>query len=579
MPPRSRSSTVTSSTSSTREHLATNPHELVGAPTSTTATSQPGFSPFAHQPFDGPKSYASEHSLRTIRPTPGRDSPEGSPDDRDHADEDEAARGGRGHWGRRAGPQFVIDLDAGTPTDEYADSPAGLGGGRPRSSTFGGVELPPAPSAQPLLQADYATTSTSTDDTAGAGASRTPRPDYSRRRSTSLSSLTSLRSLDPALHLGGAPLRERRPMLYAGLQAGGLLVVSVLGLWLVLKGLLPPIDPEHQDKVKLPKSFDDLKSLNEVLQVYSERNYWRVMGSYVVVYLFLQTFSVPGSMYLSILGGALWGVLIALPLVCFCVATGALLCYLMSAALGPAVLRNSEVWRECVEAWTDRVAKHNSNLVSYLIVLRIAPLPPHWMVNVVAPHLGISVWKFWLSTFLGIAGVSYIHTTIGTTLDQMTSSSDFHLVSWQNGLGLGGIVVAVLIPVLLRRAFASDLADAATDPTSTGGDPLSSAPLLHPRSSLSLDDGAGAHGPRGTRRELLDGTTRSSTDGSARVAEYAGARGTYHDEDGFDGEERGEAVWGRRDEDEGARPVLSRGGGSADKVSRLLGVRVDGASD
>ncbi|GAA5945274.1 hypothetical protein JCM3775_007418 [Rhodotorula graminis] len=568
MPPRSRSSTVTSTTSSTREHLATNPDELVGAPTSD--STQPGFSPFVHEPFDGPKSYASEHSLRTIRPTPGRDSREGSPDDRDHADDDDAdepgaaAGGGRGHWGRRAGPQFVIDLDAGTPTDEYAGTPAL--GGRPRSSTFGGVELPPAPSAaHTLLENDYATTSTSTDDTAGAGVSFTPRPDYSRRRSTSLSSLTSLRSLDPALHLGGAPLRERRPMLYAGLQAGGLLVVSVLGLWLVLKGLLPPIDPEHQDKVKLPKSFDDLKSLNEVLQVYSERNYWRVMASYVVVYLFLQTFSVPGSMYLSILGGALWGVLIALPLVCFCVATGALLCYLMSAALGPAVLRNSEVWRERVEAWTDRVAKHDSNLVSYLIVLRIAPLPPHWMVNVVAPHLGISVWKFWLSTFLGIAGVSYIHTTIGTTLDQMTSSSDFHLVSWQNGLGLGGIVVAVLIPVLLRRAFASDLADAATDPTSAGGDPLSSAPLLHPRSSLSLDDGGGAHGPRGTRRELLDGTTRSSTDGSARVAEHAAARGTYHDEDGFDGEERGEAVWGRRDEDEGARPVLSRGGGSADK--------------
>lgn len=34
-------------------------------------------------------------------------------------------------------------------------------------------------------------------------------------------------------------------------------------------------------------------------------------------YASLQAFSVPGSMYLSILGGALWGVLIALPLVCF----------------------------------------------------------------------------------------------------------------------------------------------------------------------------------------------------------------------------------------------------------------------
>lgn len=72
----------------------------------------------------------------------------------------------------------------------------------------------------------------------------------------------------------------------------------------------------------------------------------------------------------------------------------------------------------------------------------IAPLPPHWVVNVVAPHLGISIYHFWLSTFFGIAGVSYIHTTIGTTLDQMTSSEDFHLISWGNGLGLGGSELA-----------------------------------------------------------------------------------------------------------------------------------------
>lgn len=199
--------------------------------------------------------------------------------------------------------------------------------------------------------------------------------------------------------------------------------------------------------------------------------------------------------------------------------------------------------------------------------------------------------------------MSYIHTTIGTTLDQMTSSSDFHLVSWQNGLGLGGsasaplllpvvapctdahcarapasVVVAVLIPVLLRRAFASDLADAASDPaaSSPDGHPHAhhalSAPLLHPRESLSLDgDRAGGASGLGTRRELLDGTTRSSTDGSARVAEYAPAG--YHDEDGLDGEEQGRAGAGG-----GGRPVLREGAGSADKVSRLLGVRVGGGT-
>lgn len=39
---------------------------------------------------------------------------------------------------------------------------------------------------------------------------------------------------------------------------------------------------------------------------------------------------------------------------------------------------------------------------------RIAPLPPHWVVNMVAPHLGIQPGMFWLSTFLGVIGTSYI---------------------------------------------------------------------------------------------------------------------------------------------------------------------------
>ncbi|KAL8277165.1 hypothetical protein RQP46_010413 [Phenoliferia psychrophenolica] len=95
--------------------------------------------------------------------------------------------------------------------------------------------------------------------------------------------------------------------------------------------------------------------------------------------------------------------------------------------------------------------------------LRIAPLPPHWVVNVVAPHLGISIWHFWISTFLGIAGVSLIHTQIGTTLDQMTGTSDFHIISIQNGAGLGGIMLAVLVPVFLRRRYKKDLELAATD--------------------------------------------------------------------------------------------------------------------
>ncbi|OBZ72671.1 Transmembrane protein 41B [Grifola frondosa] len=179
----------------------------------------------------------------------------------------------------------------------------------------------------------------------------------------------------------------------------------------------------------------------------------------------LQAFSLPGSMYLSILGGAVWGVPRALPLACACVATGATLCYLISAALGPALLTMPK-WKARLEVWSTKISAHKDDIISFLIVLRIAPFPPHWVVNVVCPHVGIGIAPFWMSTFMGIFGVTVIHTTIGGSLDDMTSADDFHLISWKNFLGLSAVVVGVMIPVGLRYYFKRELesvADAEAD--------------------------------------------------------------------------------------------------------------------
>lgn len=163
-------------------------------------------------------------------------------------------------------------------------------------------------------------------------------------------------------------------------------------------------------------------------------------------------------MYLSILGGAVWGVARALPLACCCVATGATLCYLISAALGPALLTLPK-WKAVLDRWGDKIRANKENVISFLIVLRIAPLPPHWVVNVVCPHVGIGIVPFWISTALGILGVTVIHTTIGSGLDGMTSADDFHLISWRNFFGLAAVAIGVMIPVGLRYWFRSKIQD------------------------------------------------------------------------------------------------------------------------
>ena len=220
-------------------------------------------------------------------------------------------------------------------------------------------------------------------------------------------------------------------------------------------------------------------------------------------------------MYLSILGGAVWGAVPTLPLVCCTVATGASLCYLISASLGgiilalppttkskrkhyqhlrldsdtePFLLNEESQSNETLTAsaedldnnnkdenedklnWFDSFRlklEHYQNKIrgpiergdvwSYLILLRIAPLPPHWVLNLIAPHLGISLFIFWATTALGVAGVSTIHVTIGSGLDGMTSSEDFHLFSFKNIFGLGVVVLAALIPIGIRHAKKKDL--------------------------------------------------------------------------------------------------------------------------
>lgn len=96
-------------------------------------------------------------------------------------------------------------------------------------------------------------------------------------------------------------------------------------------------------------------------------------------------------------------------------------------------------------------------MVSYLVILRISPLPPHWMVNIVCPHLSISVPLFWISTFIGVMAVSFIHCQIGTTLDQMSSAKDFNLLSWRNFFGLAGVMVGAMLPVAIRRYYGGEL--------------------------------------------------------------------------------------------------------------------------
>ena len=53
---------------------------------------------------------------------------------------------------------------------------------------------------------------------------------------------------------------------------------------------------------------------------------------------------------------------------------------------------------------------------NYLITLRLIPIFPSWLVNIVAALLGVPLWTFVGATFLGIIPSTIVYTSIGHSL-------------------------------------------------------------------------------------------------------------------------------------------------------------------
>jgi len=210
---------------------------------------------------------------------------------------------------------------------------------------------------------------------------------------------------------------------------------------------LPKVSPEDEKDLKFPRTLEDAKLLGQVLSRYKEQYYAQVFGGFLCTYVFLQTFAIPGSIFLSIISGFLFPFPLALAAVCFCSATGASFCYLLSYLVGRRLVRH--YLPERAAQWSSKVEAQRGNLLSYIIFLRITPFLPNWFINIVSPVIGVPLLPFWVGSFIGVAPPSFVFIQAGTTLQQMSSTMD-PITPTSVGL-LVGFAVLSLLPVLLKN--------------------------------------------------------------------------------------------------------------------------------
>ncbi|XP_030307001.1 transmembrane protein 41B isoform X1 [Calypte anna] len=203
--------------------------------------------------------------------------------------------------------------------------------------------------------------------------------------------------------------RHQRQLLEGKAQAEGgsartslLILVSIFLsaaflMFLVYKNF-PQLSEEEREYIKVPRDMDDAKALGKVLSKYKDTFYVQVLVAYFATYVFLQTFAIPGSIFLSILSGFLYPFPLALFLVCLCSGLGASFCYMLSYLVGrPVVYR---YLTEKVVKWSEQVERHREHLINYIIFLRITPFLPNWFINITSPVINVPLKVFFIGTFL-----------------------------------------------------------------------------------------------------------------------------------------------------------------------------------
>ncbi|MCU0888169.1 MAG: VTT domain-containing protein [Rubritepida sp.] len=177
-------------------------------------------------------------------------------------------------------------------------------------------------------------------------------------------------------------------------------------------------------------------------------------GGYVLLYAAAVALSVPGAVFLTLAGGFLFGALWGTALTVLGATIGATLVFLLARTVFGANALDR------LGATAQRLAEAiRRNAASYLLVLRLVPLFPFFLVNLVPAFVGVRLPVYVATTFLGIipgtAVFSLAGAGLGGILDAGGTLDVRSILSPEILAALLGLAALSLAAIPLRNRFAN----------------------------------------------------------------------------------------------------------------------------
>lgn len=192
-------------------------------------------------------------------------------------------------------------------------------------------------------------------------------------------------------------------------------------------------------------SFEQLKaSQASFAQLHAEQPF-TVAAVYFLIYVLATALSIPGAVVITLAGGAIFGLWQGLLIVSFASTVGATLAFLASRFL----------LRDWVETrFGQRLADINAGVNReggfYLFTLRLIPVVPFFLINLLMGLTRMKVWTYYWVSQIGMLAGTAVYVNAGTQLAQLDSVQGILSPAL-----LGSFVLLGIFPLIARRIVAA----------------------------------------------------------------------------------------------------------------------------
>ncbi|WP_209425600.1 TVP38/TMEM64 family protein [Pararhodobacter sp. SW119] len=199
-------------------------------------------------------------------------------------------------------------------------------------------------------------------------------------------------------------------------------------------------------------SFEALRANREALLAFRDSHYLWAALVFVLTYVGIVALSLPGATVATLTGGFLFGLFPGGLFNVGAATVGAVLIFLaVRSGLGDGLRARIDARDGAVKRISDGIRR---NEVPVLIGMRLVPVLPFFIANLLPAFIGVATVRFAWTTFVGILPGGLVYTWVGAGLGEVFARGEtpnLGIIFEPHILGpLLGLAALALLPVILR---------------------------------------------------------------------------------------------------------------------------------